>query len=160
MKTKTFLLTISILIFTGCATLFSGSNQTILIDSNPKKAKIEINGEKIGDTPFSAVLKRNNEYQVKIYLEGYKTYNMYLQKKINGWVFGNILLGGIIGIIVDAATGAMYNLSPKAINIDLKDENTSVFIDNKKNTLHIKLALELDQKIVPHLTKIGQLERE
>ena len=35
---------------------------------------------------------------------------------INGWYFGNIIFGGLIGMLaVDPATGAMYTLSPKEV---------------------------------------------
>ncbi len=38
---------------------------------------------------------------------------------VNGWYFGNILLGGVLGmLIIDPATGAMYKLN--ATNVDEK----------------------------------------
>jgi hypothetical protein len=35
---------------------------------------------------------------------------------VNGWYFGNIIFGGLIGLLaVDPATGAMYTLKPDAV---------------------------------------------
>jgi hypothetical protein len=35
---------------------------------------------------------------------------------VSGWYFGNLLFGGVIGmLIVDPLTGAMYNLTPEKI---------------------------------------------
>lgn len=39
---------------------------------------------------------------------------------MDGWYFGNILFGGLIGfLIVDPATGAMYTLKPDTLNVHL-----------------------------------------
>jgi hypothetical protein len=40
--------------------------------------------------------------------------------KVEGWYWGNILFGGLIGmIIVDPATGAMYKLDTEAVDVSL-----------------------------------------
>ncbi len=39
---------------------------------------------------------------------------------MSGWYIANILIGGIIGFIVDAADGAMFNQSPSQIHAILK----------------------------------------
>jgi hypothetical protein len=40
-----------------------------------------------------------------------------LKKSTSGWLAGNLLLGGIPGLVIDAATGGMYVREPK--NLDL-----------------------------------------
>ena len=40
-------------------------------------------------------------------------------QKFNAWYLGNILFGGIIGLVIDPITGAIYNLTPKQINAQL-----------------------------------------
>lgn len=38
---------------------------------------------------------------------------------MDGWLFGNLLFGGLICVIVDAATGAMYKLTPNQMAAQL-----------------------------------------
>jgi hypothetical protein len=45
---------------------------------------------------------------------------MTIDGAINGWYFGNILFGGLIGMLaVDPSTGAMYTLKPDAVQAAL-----------------------------------------
>jgi hypothetical protein len=49
-------------------------------------------------------------------LPGYSQAEIKLDSSVSGWYFGNLLLGGLIGmLIVDPLTGAMYNLTPEKI---------------------------------------------
>jgi hypothetical protein len=50
-------------------------------------------------------------YTVTLKLDGHDTRKVTVDCKLNGWYFGNLLLGGLVGfLIVDPATGAMYKL--------------------------------------------------
>ena len=40
---------------------------------------------------------------------------MKITKAINGRVFGNILMGGLVGIAVDGATGSMFSSRPSGV---------------------------------------------
>ena len=56
------------------------------------------------------------KYQVEFSKKGGPTQTVPLTADIDGWFFGNILFGGLIGIlIVDPATGAMWKL-PENVN--------------------------------------------
>lgn len=123
----------------GCATIFEGSTQPVTFKSVPEAAGISITnraGEKIhaGTTPVTLTLKRgagyfkSEVYSVRIEKEGFKTKDLTVTGSVNGWYVGNILFGGIIGLlIVDPATGAMYDLAPDTINasLDAMDVKTS-----------------------------------
>jgi hypothetical protein len=51
---------------------------------------------------------------------GYNPYETHVVSTIDGWYFGNILLGGLVGmLIVDPITGDMYTLSPMDVNCNL-----------------------------------------
>ena len=116
------------LTMTGCASIFSGSTQTLTFKSVPDTANITITnklGEKIhtGSTPATVTLKRGNGYfkpagyQVTFSKEGFQTKTVQVKATVNGWYIANIIFGGLIGfLIVDPATGAMYTLSPSDIN--------------------------------------------
>lgn len=142
----------STLLFSSCATIISGSKQNVKFSSTPSTASIFIDEVEVGKTPFQMKLERKNEHSVMIKLEGYQTYQTRLTKKFNAWYVGNILIGGLIGLIVDPITGAMYNLSPDQINAQLN--NGTVFNSNKKG-IYIGVALKAD----PNWKKVGQLEK-
>lgn len=140
------------LLTTSCATIVSGSKQNVKFSSNPSTATIFIDEVEVGKTPFEIRLERKNEHSVMIKLEGYQTFETRLTKKFNGWYIGNILFGGIIGLIIDPITGAMYNLSPSEINAEM---NKGTAFKSNKNDIYIAVALNID----PNWKKIGQLEK-
>jgi hypothetical protein len=116
------LLVLSFFIFCSCATIISGSRQTVRFTSNPSAATVFINEVKIGKTPVFKSLKRNQEYDVVIKLDGYLPYHTSLVKQFDEWFLGNIILCGLIGLIIDPITGAIYKLSPEQIYAPLKME--------------------------------------
>lgn len=142
----------SLIFFTSCATIISGSRQTVRISSEPTSATVYINEIEIGNTPVEKDLKRNQEYQLVLKLDGYKPYNTKLERKFNAWYIGNVVFGGAIGLIVDPITGAMYQLKPEQINGNLKNGTT---IKTESGDIFVTISMEVDQG----LAKVGQLER-
>ncbi len=140
----------SSLLLSSCATIVSGSKQNVRFDSNPSSATIFIDEVEVGKTPFEIKLARNSEHDVQIKLDGYQTYNTSLTKKFNAWYLGNIFLGGLIGLIIDPITGAIYNLTPSEINAQL---NKGTVLNSSKKGVYIAVALEID----PKWNKVGQL---
>tara|TARA_B110000879_G_C11129679_1_gene495443 strand:+ start:498 stop:965 length:468 start_codon:yes stop_codon:yes gene_type:complete len=145
-------LLLSVILITSCATIISGSRQNVEIASEPSSAKVYINEIEIGNTPVQKNLKRNQEYQLTLKLNGYKTYETKLEKKFNAWYIGNIAFGGLIGIIIDPITGAMHKLKPEEIDGNLKSGTT---YNTKGGNLFIKISLDID----PNSEKVGQLEK-
>lgn len=140
------------LLTTSCATIVSGSKQNVKFSSNPSTATIFIDEVEVGKTPFEIKLARKSEHSVMLKLEGYQTYETKLTKKFNAWFLGNILIGGLIGIIIDPITGAMYNLSPD--QVDAQMNKGTAFRSNGKD-VYIAIALNID----PSWKKVGQLEK-
>lgn len=136
----------------GCATIVSGSKQNVKFSSNPSTASIFIDEVEVGKTPFEIKLARKSEHSVMIKLEGYQTYQTNLTKKFNAWYIGNILIGGLIGLVIDPITGAMYNLSPDEINAEM---SKGTAFNSSKKDVYIAVVLNVD----PNWKKIGQLEK-
>jgi hypothetical protein len=42
-----------------------------------------------------------------------------IEPRLNPWIFGNWLIGGVIRVIVDPATGAMWDLTPEDVEPEL-----------------------------------------
>ena len=111
----------------GCATIVARSSQTIIVGSVPEGAAVSITNASgvavhSGNTPMSVTLKKGRgyfkpeHYTVRINKEGFQPHELKIDGAINGWYFGNIIFGGLIGMLaVDPSTGAMYTLSPKEV---------------------------------------------
>ena len=141
-----------VLLTSSCATIVSGSKQNVKFQSNPSAATIFIDEVEVGKTPFEIKLARKSEHQVMIKLEGYQTYQTALTKKFNAWFIGNIFLGGLIGLIIDPITGAIYNLTPNQINAQMQKGTA---FNYKKGDVHVAVSLEID----PNWVKVAQLQK-
>ena len=111
----------------GCASIVHGTRQTVNIETDPPGATV-INRRLPSQavTPANLNLKRKYEYEFQIEKPGYKTESVLVEKNISGWFWGNILLGGIIGIIVDLNNGAGYKLEPEDVFVKLQPEGNKV----------------------------------
>jgi len=121
-----------VLLVTGCASVVSGTRQRIAVNSTPSGARLSVidgDGATVLKTNTPAVihLKRGkgyfagSYYKVQMEADGYQPSAANIYPSLNGWYVGNILLGGIIGLFfVDPATGAMWSLEPKTVNITLE----------------------------------------
>ena len=116
------LITTFALLSVGCASILSKSDYPVTFNSNPPGANISIvnkKGKEIykGKTPYTVTLPASSgfasgaRYDVTANKEGHFEAKGTLSSGLDGWYIGNILFGGLLGIlIVDPATGAMFNL--------------------------------------------------
>lgn len=107
---------------TGCATLFKGSSEDVNMDSAPP-AEVYINGEMRGETPLKLNLKTNDTYTVQFKKDGYETKTYNIGNSVGaGWVVLDIV-GGVLPVVVDAATGSWYSLDEDNIDARLEKES-------------------------------------
>jgi len=118
------------ILMSGCASIVSESAYPVSFTSDPNGSKIIITdsmGIEIysGRTPSVVELEGKDgffsgaSYKILISKEGYEDKIIVIHSKLDGWYWGNILFGGLIGmLIVDPATGSMWTL-PKASNATL-----------------------------------------
>ena len=129
LKMSTLFLAVT-LILSSCASIVSKSSYPLSINSTPNNATISIkdkSGLEVyrGTTPAVVKLKAGSgffsraEYQVRFSSPGYEEKVVPVIFELDGWYFGNILLGGVIGmLIVDPATGAMWKIDSEHINLE------------------------------------------
>lgn len=111
---------VSSLLFSGCATLFKGSTEEVNFTSEPDGAKVYVNGMLLGTSPVQLELKSNKTYNIEFKKDGYETRSVILNNSVGaGWIVLDIL-GGVLPIIVDAATGDWYNLDQEHVNAILE----------------------------------------
>ena len=58
-------------------------------------------------------MSRSRQHIVTLSLEGFEPYQIIFSKRVSGWVFGNIIFGGLIGLAIDAISGGIYALTPE-----------------------------------------------
>ena len=152
-KVQYLLLMTSVLFLSGllvsCATIISGTSQSVSINSTPDEAKVTIKttgGNVVfnGTTPTTAQLERKNAYNVTLELSGYQTEQIHLSKGLNGWIVGNIICGGPLGLLIDAINGAMYELQPGQIRINLTQASNP---DGTLETYAVLYTMDDDQQI-------------
>lgn len=123
--TATAILLGALLTTTGCATILGGgSSQPVSIKSTPASARFVVRSSSgiemaAGQTPETITLPRKNEYQLEFTAPGYQTQKIALTKGTNGWIWGNLFIGWIVGFAVDFATGSAYKLQPALIDISM-----------------------------------------
>ena len=152
MKNSLICCSIALLLLTSsCATIISGTTQKVNFTSTPSAAGIFIDEVQVGITPKELELERKREYNVVIKLDGYTPYETKLTKKFNAWYLGNIALGGIIGLVIDPITGAMYKLTPKQIDAQMSN---GVVFKQKRGEAYVAVVLEVD----PNWVQVAQLD--
>lgn len=137
----------------ACATIMHGTRQEVGISSSPTNARVTVDNMPLGNTPLVTELSRKNSHIVRIELAGYAPYEATLTKKVSGWVWGNIVFGGLIGLAVDAITGGLYSLTPEEISGALAAQAVGDASTLTANGLYIVLVREAD----PSWMRIGTL---
>jgi hypothetical protein len=97
----------------GCATIVDGSSQSVSVSTTPVQGAActltNSEGTWFLTSPGSVqVHKTKNDMTVSCAKDGFQPGSQVAVSKFGGATFGNIVLGGGVGAIVDASTGANY----------------------------------------------------
>ncbi len=104
---------------TGCATIMAGGPDKIAVQTNVP-ATVYLDGQPVGTTPAVVVLDRSkSQGNIRIEAPGYQPVVLQRSKEIQGWFWGNLCIGGLIGMVIDAVTGDMKKFDDSPINIAL-----------------------------------------
>jgi hypothetical protein len=95
----------------GCASIASGTSQSINVNSEPGEADCTLTrgGRELGTvkTPGPVKVKRESKtIQVVCKKEGYKDGETSMDARFETATLGNLIIGGVVGLAVDAASGA------------------------------------------------------
>lgn len=107
----------------GCASIVKGTSQSILITTPPTTGAYCILTSKEGNwtvtSPGAVTVSKSREnIIVTCTKEGFQEAVASIPSNFEGWTVGNILIGGVIGLGVDAATGAI-NDYPDAFQVPM-----------------------------------------
>jgi hypothetical protein len=108
----------AVVLLSGCATIFTGTRDTIAFNSTPEGATVLIDGIERGRTPTTLRVKRTvGDRIVTLRLEGYVDRTFVLGKEFN--VVSVLNLKNVLGWGVDAATGALFRYSDRTYHLEL-----------------------------------------
>lgn len=102
----------------GCATITTGTDQTLAVITVPPGAVCELTREGVtiavvNPTPGTVNLEKDKDaVSVRCEKDGHFDGVEVIAASFRGMTFGNIILGGFIGLGVDAASGAMHHYPP------------------------------------------------
>ena len=114
------------LLAVNCGTIVHQTSQKIPVTSDPPGATVtvacgDVDNDPKASTPTVVRVHRKPDFcQVSLTKEGYERTDVQLGKTMSGLYLGNILIGGIIGFIVDGVNGAMWNRKPGTVDVTLK----------------------------------------
>jgi PEGA domain len=107
----------------GCASIANSTYTGYPISTTPAGAHVTVDGISFGPSPVLMQPDRRGSHLVRIEKDGCPTFDMMLSSRLNPWVFGNFLLGGPLGLIVDLGHASGYELVPERIDLIYGQEN-------------------------------------
>ncbi|GAC1659120.1 MAG: hypothetical protein NVS4B3_27030 [Gemmatimonadaceae bacterium] len=119
--TRPTLLVIAVALLNGCGAILHGTLQTIDVQSTPSGAKVDASPVAgVYTTPMTLNLERKHNYLLTFSSPGYSPATVNINSSFGlGTVVADVLLTGLVGVVVDAATGGWYGLSPENVSASL-----------------------------------------
>lgn len=117
----------ALLVLGGCGTITRGTTEDVLIKVTPEDAEVTTTlGHRCTAMPCSVKIGRRDKFTVTARKSGYVTQSVDVTTKVSGkgaaGFAGNVVAGGVVGMGVDAATGAALDHTPNPVVIDLVPE--------------------------------------
>ena len=109
---------VALVFLTGCSTVTKGTTQTIsIMTPGAHGAECQLTSPAIGTQTMIApgniaLSKSRKDIQVVCRKECFEDGVGTIQSKVAAMTAGNVILGGGIGLVVDAASGAMNKYEP------------------------------------------------
>lgn len=132
----------------GCATIVEGNDQVVHFDTEPSGATCSISRSGEGllypsfKTPTSLNIEKDkDQLVVSCKKDGCREKVFHTNSNFEGWTLGNLVFGGIIGLGVDAASGAL-NEYPSHVQIPLNCESGGSASDDGGSSSDVLVPLE------------------
>jgi hypothetical protein len=107
----------------GCATVIRGTTDQVGFNSTPSGAEVHTSNGLGCVTPCTLTVKKNEEFIATFQKDGFVPQQIPVSRQVVGAgvaaTAGNIVLGGVIGLGVDAATGAGFEHVPNPVSVVL-----------------------------------------
>ena len=126
------ILFIYVLTISACATASQGTKQKITVKSIPENAEvITSHGYGCDETPCSFYVPRNAGFEMIVSKPGFTTkkvrINTILSSIGTAQSLGSVVLGGVIAGGYDVYKGAILELTPNDVSVELDNMSTLLF---------------------------------
>ena len=129
------------LFFSSCATIFTGTRDSINFNTEPPGAMVFINGIEECRTPCTVRVKRDiNAPDVEFRLDGYQTRLITLSQEFN--IVSVLNLGNLLGWAVDVLTGAIMKYDRRSYNLELTEATRTSLLNPHK------IEIDTEEKVV------------
>ena len=129
----------------GCGALFNGGPAKVTFTSAPEQAEVWIDGTRRGTTPVILDLAKNQDYTVMFKKPGHGDQVVALTKKVSGGYVVLDVLGGLIPVVIDAATGSWYVLSTNAVHGTLSPSTETSGTLTAVQLMNLRNGMSLDR---------------
>ncbi len=111
---------LSLVLLSACATILnSRKSASIDIDCNVKASTVRVDGAIVGTTPTRVHVDAVDESVISVEADGYAAESKQIERYLSGWFWGNILLGGVPGMLIDWIGGGMWSVDEGEITFHL-----------------------------------------
>ena len=148
-----YLLSLPLFLFTSCATITRGVHEKLSVLSEPSGANVMLSSGEKGVTPAKFVKsRRGDSFTVTVSKPGYIPQSVKVESEASATggaaMAGNAVLGGLVGIGVDAASGAYNSLYPNPVSVHLvprgksaaAEENSAERVPNRSATVASRVS--------------------
>jgi hypothetical protein len=155
----------------GCASITRGTTETFIVESDPLGADVRLSSGETCKTPCTLTKKHNDKFMVFITKKDYEPVEVAVSHKTcdagAAGMAGNVLLGGLIGVAVDAGTGATQELCPNPVKValvPLQQAHETPMVDsttlNNTPAADTEIGIEESDPLVSKLRKYKQMADE
>jgi uncharacterized protein YceK len=120
---KLIVLLAGLAVMFGCSTIVNGTTQDMSVTADQAVQISIVNSEGAvvyeGGTPAEVSLPRAKTYTITVTADGFQTQTIQINQQLNGWFWGNCIIGGLLGWIVDGVSGAMWELDPSEVDVKM-----------------------------------------
>jgi len=125
----------------GCGLVTGGTRQSVYTDASPAGARVESVPQSVGyATPTTLELERGKNYTLSFSAPGYAAKTVEVRRSIRPWVVVADILMGVVPVVIDAATGSWYRLTPASLSVSL---DRAVPGDGPD---HVRLSLTMEER--------------
>lgn len=119
---------VGMLLVQGCATIFTGTSDTVTFETDPPGARVIVNGIDLGRTPLTTSFRRSLHPQFINYrLDGYEQRTVEMGRRLNGVAYANLLCLWFFALCggVDGFSGALMVYDPASYLVVLEPTDPS-----------------------------------
>lgn len=108
-----------LLFIVGCGTLFNSSTKAVDMSSTPNEADVFIDDNRMGTTPVTLELDNQENHLITFRKDGHQDVTCDIKTTVGAGYVVLDILGGLVPVIIDAATGEWESLDTETCNVNL-----------------------------------------